>query len=113
MDPTSDILDVLTCVQGYTSKTIVYSRGATTDSVTATQQASIYTIDSGEGVFQTTAVVDWLVELSDLPIATPEYGDLITDGSDVYQVLGRGGIPPFDNVDQLGLIIKVHTGKIS
>lgn len=113
MDPTSDILDVLTCVQGYTSKTVVYSRGATTGNVTATQQASTYTIDNGEGTFQTAAVVDWLVELSDLPVATPEYGDLVTDGSTVYQVLGRDGIPPFDNVDQLGLIVKVHTGKTS
>jgi len=112
MDPTSDILDVLDCVQEYTSTTIVYSRGAVTGNVTATQLSTTYTIEGENGLLESATVVDWLVRLSLLPsgIDVPEYGDKIEVGGLEYNVLGgASGMPPYDLIDQQGLMIKIHT----
>ena len=115
MSAAEDILGVLACVQEYISDEVTYTRGETvSDPITATQQASAYDIDTGQGVYETVSVIDWVIELSDLAaFGKPEHRDIITRGSQRFEVLGLTGMAQFEYVDSLQLIVAIHTKEIS
>ena len=98
----------------YLSQTIVYARGATSVSIVATPMQQEFAIDNVDGTVTTLVSTTWIVSVADLgALAPPRRGDQVrwnkTGTTHVYEVMGPGGAPVYEDADPYRQAYKVHT----
>jgi hypothetical protein len=95
---------------------VVYSRGASSQTVIATIGKSIFESQDASGVVETWESRDFIVRLSDLPFGEPQRNDRITEtiggSSIVYAVSAPRGVPLFHYADAFGQSAKIHAKRI-
>lgn len=105
------LADVLTA---YVSQSVVYARGATTVSITATPSQQEFATDNMDGTLTVLVATSWIITAADISsLAPPRRGDQIkwTQSGTVhlYEVMGPGGGPVYEDADPYRKTYKVHT----
>jgi len=94
----------------YMSQSIVYDRGGSTLTIVGTPSTQEFQIDNLDGTITTMASTEWIVTVSDLAgVAPPKRGDKITWGTRVFEVMGPGGGPVYEDADPYQQCYKIHT----
>jgi hypothetical protein len=92
--------------------TVTYSRGASSVTITAVVQASVFEVSNEFGVTRIESR-DYVIKPSSLNfgsgVTVPIRGDLITEGGNVYIVTAPDGAPVYGYDNFQRLLLKVHT----
>lgn len=96
---------------------VTLSRGATTG---ATPNAAFgqtqFQVEVNGSVRVETSDRDFIIAAADYVIGsatTPARGDRITSGSEVYEVLAPGGADVYRKCDPQGIVLRIHTKRLS
>jgi hypothetical protein len=82
--------------------------------ITATRSAVPYEVASDEGFLQEVLMHDWAITATDLGTVTLREGSRIVDSEGVeYEVLPVGKRPAVEPLDTSGILLRVHTKKIT
>jgi hypothetical protein len=101
----------------HASRSVSYARAATSVPVTATVGRTPFRTE--DPVTGRTRIVysdrDYLILASELAtdFTKPQKGDRITDTDGVYEVRPMDGEPCCRNADPYGLMLRIHTMKVS
>ena len=98
----------------FLSQSIVYARGGSTLSIVATPTQQEFAIDNLDGTITTLVATDWIVSVADLgSLAPPRRGDQLrwikASTTHVYEVMGPGGGPVYEDADPYLQCYKVHS----
>jgi hypothetical protein len=103
--------------QAHLAQTVTYERDSIVSSVavSATLGSTEYDVlsDGGDGTVQSRAhSVDFLIAVADLAdFGTPDVGDKITHGSDIYRVTDLGGTGHVRYADPHSVVWRIHTKR--
>lgn len=82
--------------------------------ITATPSAVMYEVPNDEGFLQEVKVHDWEMTAADLGGATLRDGARIIDGDGVeYEILPVGKRPSVELLDTSGILLLVHSKKVT
>lgn len=82
--------------------------------VTATRSAVPYEVTNDEGFLQQVLMHDWALTAADLGEVTLREGSRIVDSDGVqYEVLPVGVRPAVEPMDTSGILLMVHTKKVT
>lgn len=97
-------------------RSVTYTRGAGSVSLTCIPGQTQFSADSGDGIVTYTNTDDFLFLTSELIISgsaiTPRKGDTITDNGTVHTVFCIGPDAQYRYTDQEKRIIRIHTRKV-
>ena len=105
-------------LKSHASREVVYLRGASQATVSATIGRTLLKLDDGYGgIRMEWTDRDFLIQATEIDFGggpvSPERGDRIqeTAGSVVstYEVTAYGGDPPFRPSDPFGIVLRIHT----
>lgn len=96
------------------SRSVVYSRGTTSATVSATIGRSTWELETSPGIIVRYESRDFLIQTADLvAFGEPQRNDKITEDSAVYEVMGPGASQPyFRYSDQYFKVLRIHTKKV-
>lgn len=100
---------------------VVYQRGTSTVSITATASLHRYEVVDAEGFGITMLSRDYIVQAADLIIngseVSPRPGDRIVETirsvSQTYEVMAIGQMKEYEPLDTDGVLLKIHTKRIT
>lgn len=82
--------------------------------LTATRSEAIYQVPTDEGFLQEVLMHDWQITAADLGNVTLKNGTRFVDGDGAeYDVLPVGQRPAFEPMDASGILLMVHTKKVT
>lgn len=98
--------------RSHMSDWVSYQRGAVTHPTRATPSRSAFEVQDANGVIERWESRDFVISIIDLPFATPERGDRITEthGAVVltYEVMAPRGMPVWQ-WDAFRTAVRIHT----
>jgi hypothetical protein len=98
------------------SRPIVYSRDADSVQIAATVGQTTFEVQNDYGAMEKWESRDFLVTAADLVLSgvqiTPQRGDRITDGANVYEVLAPGKEDVYRLSDPYGVTLRIHTKQV-
>lgn len=100
--------------KSYVSQSVVYARGGSTLSIVATPSQQEHAVDNLDGTITTLVSTSWIITVADLSsLAPPKRGDQVrwtrSGTTHVYEVMGPGGSPVYEDADPYQQCYKVHT----
>ena len=99
-----------------TGRTVVYTQGAGSVTLSCVPGRTQFTSDMGDGVVSYLATDDYLFLVSEMAISgtaiTPRKGDTISDGGVTHTVFCIGPDVQYRYTDQEKKIIRIHTRKV-
>lgn len=95
-----------------TAVSVIYSRGATSISISATRASTPYEASDADGVIHRTIGRDYLIESALFPFSDlPRDGDTIIDLDETYIVHSMPGEQPYRYSDPGRSLLRIHTKK--
>src|SRR3954466_8485975 len=95
------------------SQSVVFSRGATSNSVSATIGRTLFEATSELGIVERWEARDYLIQAVDLPLGEPRRGDQIREIQNgttyVYEVMAPGNEPAYRFSDPYRKTYRIHT----
>jgi len=101
----------------FRGKTVVYRRGAAQKEIIATVGRTVFTVDTGYGLFERVESRDYLVdveELADLgiPLRGDKVREAVGNSVHVFEVLAPGQEPHFRYSDPGRTVYRIHTKHV-
>ena len=98
-------------------RTVAYSRGDTSASVTAVLGRSMLRAPGEFGTYQEIEHNDFLIQVADLAaFDEPEPGDRVTvtlnDNAEIFEVMAPLDVPVFDYSDSYRMLYRIHTKRV-
>lgn len=90
---------------------VSYTQGVTTKTVTVVPGRTRTTVETQSGIARSDRLNDWIVEAADLAL-TPLRADTIVWGTRKFEVMNPSGTRVFDNCDQYGKLLRIHTKEV-
>lgn len=94
-----------------------YSRAGETVTLSATFGRSEFQVETGSGVMIEYSDRDFIITAADLILggvqSIPVRGDKITVGTEEFEVLAPGGAQVYRPCDSTGIMVRVHTKKMT
>ena len=94
---------------------VLYSRGAATQTITATVAKSVFESSDSRGVVESWESRDFIFPLADLPFGEPQRGDRISEMlggvAVIFEVVTPRGVPLF-HADAFHQTVRVHTKRV-
>lgn len=100
--------------KSYMSQSIHYARGSSTIALVGTPTQQEFAIDNLDGTITTQVVTSWIVTSADMDsLSPPRRGDRVSwskaGTTQVFEVMGPGGGPVYEDADPYQQCYKIHT----
>ena len=101
----------------FRGKTVVYRRGAAQKEITATVGRTVFTVDTGYGLFERVESRDYLIAVADLaafgePKADDQLKETLNGHVEIFEVMAPANQPHFVFSDSYRLTFRIHTKHV-